>query len=185
MSTSTSQTLPLATGTWTLDPHHSSVTFVVRHLGLSNVHGRFDRFDASLVVGETLADTKVTADIELASVDTNQPDRDAHLLSTDFFRAELHPTMSFVSTTLSGDGEEYEMQGDLTLNGITKPVTLAVEFNGAAVHPGDGHLHSGFTATGEIKRGDFGVDFNMPLGMGKLALGEKVKIEIDVQFLAP
>jgi polyisoprenoid-binding protein YceI len=118
-------------------------------------------------------------------VDTNQPDRDAHLLGTDFFHAEAHPTMTFVSTDIVGNDEAYVMTGELVINGITRTVSFDVEFNGAEVFPGDQKLHSGFTATGEIKRGEFDIDFNMPLGMGKLALGEKVKVEIDAQFVAP
>lgn len=181
----TTQTLPLETGSWNLDVNHSGVDFSVRHLGLSNVRGRFDTFDAGLVVGETLADTKVTADIDMASVDTNQPDRDAHLQSTDFFKADEHPTMTFRSTEITGEGSDYEMTGDLTINGITNSVTFEVEFNGSEVHPGDGLVHAGFSATGEIRRNEFGIDFNMPLGMGKLALGEKVKVELELQFTAP
>ncbi len=184
-TTTTLQALPLPAGSWNLDPNHSGVDFSIRHLGLSNVRGRFDRFDAALVVGESLAETTVTAEIDMASVDTNQPDRDAHLKSTDFFRADENPTMSFRSTEITGDGFDYEMTGDLTINGITKPVTFAVEFNGSEVHPGDGLVHAGFSATGEIRRNEFGVDFNMPLGMGKLALGEKVKVELELQFTAP
>jgi polyisoprenoid-binding protein YceI len=182
MSTTTT---PIPTGTWTLDKNHSAITFTIRHLGLSNVHGQFDRFDATLEVGESLEDTKITATVDLSSVDTNQPDRDAHLLGTDFFHADAHPTMTFVSTRLSGHDAEYEMTGELVINGITRVVSFDVEFNGSEVFPGDQKLHSGFTATGEVKRGEFDIDFNMPLGMGKLALGEKVKVEIDVQFVAP
>jgi polyisoprenoid-binding protein YceI len=186
MSTETpANTLPLTTGTWTLDKNHSAISFAIRHLGLANVRGRFDRFNASLVVGESLSDTKVTATVDLSSVNTNQPDRDAHLLGTDFFHAEAHPSMTFVSTDIVGNNDSYVMTGELVINGITRIVSFDVEFNGAEVFPVDGSLHSGFIATGEIRRGDFDVDFNMPLGMGKLALGEKVKVEIDAQFVAP
>jgi polyisoprenoid-binding protein YceI len=178
-------TVPITTGTWTVDKNHSAISFAIRHLGLTNVRGRFDRFDATLVVGESLDDVKVTATVDLSSVNTNQPDRDAHLLGTDFFHADSHPTMTFVSTHIVGNGETYVMTGELVINGITRVVSFDVEFNGAEVFPGDQKLHSGFTATADIKRGDFDIDFNMPLGMGKLALGEKVKVEIDAQFVAP
>src|SRR4051794_1486018 len=100
--TTVSNTTGLPRGTWTIDKNHSAILFSIRHLGLSNVRGRFDRFDATLVVGESLEDTKLTATVDLSSVDTNQPDRDAHLLSTDFFHADAHPTMTFVSTDLVG-----------------------------------------------------------------------------------
>jgi polyisoprenoid-binding protein YceI len=179
-------TLPLTTGTWTFDPNHSSVHFKVRHLGLTNVRGRFNGVDAWLEVGDDLTDTRFGATIDIASIDTNQPDRDAHLRSTDFFGADEHPTMTFTSTSIREVGnDDYEADGDLTINGITKGVTLAVEFSGATTHPGDGKLHSGFIATSQILRDDFGIDFNMPLGVDKFALGKKIDVEIDVQFTEP
>jgi polyisoprenoid-binding protein YceI len=184
--TTTAPGVPLTTGTWRVDPNHSSVHFKIRHIGLTNVRGRFNSFDATLTVGETPADTMVEATIVMSSVDTNQPDRDAHLLGTDFFSAEAHPEMHFRSTEVraTGDGE-YEVDGDLTINGITKPVTLDVEFDGVEVFPGDGTTHAGFEATTTINRDDFGVDFNMPLGMDGLMLAKKVTIELDLQFVAP
>jgi polyisoprenoid-binding protein YceI len=179
-------TLPLTAGTWSLDPSHSGVTFKVRHLGLTNVHGRFNGVDAWLQVGDDVTSTRFGATIDISSIDTNNSDRDAHLLSTDFFAADAHPTMTFTSTAIREAGtDEYEADGDLTINGVTKPITLAVEFAGAAVHPGDGKLHSGFIATAKVLRDDFGIDFNMPLGIDKFALGKKIDVEIDVQFTAP
>ncbi len=179
-------TLPLTAGTWSFDPSHSGVHFKVRHLGLTNVHGRFNGVDAWLKVGEDLAGTSFGATIDIATIDTNNADRDAHLLSTDFFSADEHPTMTFTSTAIREAGSnEFEADGDLTINGVTKPVTLAVEFTGAADHPGDGKLHSGFIASTKILRDDFGIDFNMPLGVDKFALGKKIDVEIDVQFTAP
>lgn len=176
----------MAAGAWPVDPNHSGVHFKVRHIGLSNVRGRFNRFDATLTVGETLADTRVEATIEMSSVDTNQPDRDAHLLGTDFFSAEQHPLMTFRSSAVRDVGDDdYEVDGELTLNGITRPVTLEVEFLGSEVFPGDGKTHAGFSATTTITRDDFGVDFNMPLGMDKFALGKKITVELDLQFVAP
>ena len=179
-------TLPLPTGTYALDPAHSGVHFQVRHLGLSNVRGVFKSFTSSLTVGESLGATAVEAEVDLSSIDTAQPDRDAHLLSTDFFDAESNPTMTFRSTEVVETGrDEYEMRGDLTINGVTRPVTFDVEFNGSETFPADQKVHVGFSASGEVRRSDFGIDFNMPLGMDKLALGEKVKIELDAQFTAP
>ncbi len=182
----TTAVLPLKAGVWTLDPNHSGVHFRIRHLGLSNVRGRFDRFDATLEVGPDLASTKVSATIDMGSVDTNQPDRDAHLRSTDFFSTDQHPEMTFRSAGIRADGDDrYHLDGDLTINGTTKPVVLDVEFSGVEVFPADGSTHAGFSATTEINRNDFGVDFNMPLGMDKMALGQKVKVELDLQFVAP
>jgi polyisoprenoid-binding protein YceI len=179
-------TLPLTTGTWTFDPAHSGVQFKVRHLGLTNVHGRFNGVNAWLEVGDDLPSTRFGATIDIATIDTNNSDRDAHLQSTDFFAADAHPTMTFTSKEIRQAGDdEYEADGELTINGVTNPVTLAVEFTGATVHPGDGKLHSGFIATTKILRDDFGIDFNMPLGVDKFALGKKIDVEIDAQFTAP
>jgi len=181
------KTLPLAKGVWTLDANHSGVYFRVRHYGLSNVHGRFDRFDATLKVGgDRLADVQVEATVDMTSVNTNQPDRDAHLRSTDFFSADLHPEMVFRSIVVrEKSDDEYELEGDLAINGVERNIVLDVEFNGLEVFPGDNKTHAGFTATGMINREDFGVDFNMPLGMDRMALGQKVRIELELQFVAP
>jgi polyisoprenoid-binding protein YceI len=185
-TTTTATDLPLAAGTWAVDLDHSGVHFKVRHIGLSNVRGRFNRFDVTLTVGETLADTRVEATVELSSVDTNQPDRDAHLLSTNFFSAEQHPAMTFHSTAVRAAGEgEYQLDGELTVNGITRPVTLDVEFHGVEAYPLDGSTHAGFSATTTVDREDFGVDFNMPLGVDRFALGKKVAVELELQFVAP
>ena len=182
MTTTTELALP--SGTYALDAHHSSVNFQIKHLGLSNVRGTFKSFTATLDVGETLADVVVEAGVELASIDTGQPDRDTHLLGTDFFDADRNPTMAFRSTSITRtDVDRYDMTGDLTINGRTRQVTFHTEFNGTEVFPLDQSLHVGFTATGEVRRGDFGIDFNMPLGVDKLALGDKV--ELDIQFVAP
>ena len=186
MAVNAVSTLPIAAGTYAIDPNHSGVYFQIRHLGISNVRGMFKTFEAELVVGDALDDVRVTAAVDLSSVDTNQPDRDAHLLGTDFFHADTHPQMTFRSTAVRHVGDdEYEMDGDLEINGITKSVTLEVDFNGVELSPTDQHTHVGFSATGEVRRSDYGIDFNMPLGMGKLAISDKVKIEIDAQFVAP
>jgi polyisoprenoid-binding protein YceI len=176
----------LAKGRWTLDANHAAVSFSIRHLGLSRVRGRFERFAATLDVGGTLAETQIIATIDMASVNTGQPDRDVHLRSTDFFSVEQHPEMRFVSTALSGEGEMWQLAGELTLNGRTHPVTLAVEFNGAETFPGDGKQHAGFSATGKIRRSLYGIELGLtPLGMGKLALGDEVQVELEIQFVAP
>ena len=186
MSDSTATTsLPLATGTWTVDTAHSGIHFKVRHLGLSNVRGRFNGIDASLVVGEDLASTSVGATIDIATVDTNNADRDAHLLGTDFFTADKNPTLEFRSTKITEDGGAYTLDGELTINGVTRPVSFPVDFTGAEVFPATGNVHAGFYAETQVNRNDFGVDFNMPIGVDKLALGEKIKVELDLQFVAP
>jgi polyisoprenoid-binding protein YceI len=178
--------LPLRTGAWAVDHAHSAVLFSIRHLGLAKVRGRFDRFDASLDIGPTLAETQIEATIDMDSIDTNNDDRDAHLRSTDFFSTEIHPTMRFVSTAITGAGADWQLSGLLTLNGITKPITLSVEFNGLEDFPGRDMRLAGFSATGSLKRSEFGIDFGMmPLGVDKLALADEVKIELDLEFVEP
>ena len=178
-------TLPLATGTWTADPSHSTVGFTVRHLGLSKVRGRFESVTAQVTVGDDLASSNVTAEIDMASVSTGNKDRDAHLASTDFFGAENNPTMTFVSKEITGFGEQYKLAGELTLNGITKPVELDVEFFGTQVFPADQSTRAGFSATGSLSRKDFGIEFNMALGGDKVMISDKVALELDVQLVAP
>jgi polyisoprenoid-binding protein YceI len=177
--------LPLAPGTWELDAAHSAVTFKVRHLGLSNVRGRFRSFAVVLDVGATLAETKINATIDVTSIDTNQADRDAHLLSTDFFAADANPSIEFTSTAISRTGDQYSVAGDLTINGITLPATLAVEFTGVEIVPQDGLQHAGFLASTVVARDDFGIDFNMPLGFDQVAIGQKIAVEIDLEFTHP
>jgi polyisoprenoid-binding protein YceI len=185
MSTTTSA-LPLTSGAWTVDAAHSSVEFTVRHLGLSKVRGRFNDFDATLNVGESLDDVGISATIDLASVDTNNADRDAHLRSTDFFDTERHPRMTFASTAIAdrGDGA-YDLTGDLTINGVTQTVVLDVEFNGTEDYPLDASMHAGFSASGVLSRKTFGIEFDVPLGADKVAIGDKVNLDLEIQFVQP
>ena len=178
--------LGLRPGRWAIDYLHSAVLFSIRHLGLAKVRGRFDRFEASLDVGPTLAETRVEATVDLASINTNNADRDAHLRSTDFFSTDEHPEMHFVSQGIRPAGEEWQLQGELTLNGRTRPLSLEVEFNGVQEFPGQGKRHAGFSATGSLRRSEFGIEFGLlPIGMDTLALGDEVKIELDLEFVEP
>lgn len=181
----TTNQLPLSAGTWNVDPSHTTVGFTVRHLGLAKVRGRFDGVDASVVVGDDLISSQVSATIELGTVSTGNADRDGHLQSGDFFNAETNPKMTFVSNNIQGIGEDYTLVGDLTLNGITKPVELSVEFFGTSVFPMDQSTRAGFTATGNLSRKDYGIDFNVPLGGDKVMVSDKVALELDVQLVAP
>lgn len=169
-------TTTLAAGTWTIDPTHSEVGFTVRHLGLSKVRGRFNTFSAVATIAEDPSASSVSATVALSSVDTNQPDRDAHLKGTDFFGAESHPEMTFTSTTVSADG----LAGDLSINGITKPIELDLEVHGVTVDA-YGTTRAGFSASGVIKRSDFGIDFNMPIGLDGMMISDKVTIELEIQ----
>lgn len=172
--------LPLATGTWNIDKSHSAVEFSVRHLGLTNVRGRFDTFDGAIVVGDTLADTKVNAVIQLGSINTNSADRDAHLKGTDFFGVETHTDMVFESTGIDGSGDEYKLHGNLTMRGITKPITLDVEFEGETKDPWGGQ-RLGFSANGKIDRREFGLTWNQALEAGGVVVGNDIKISLEVQ----
>lgn len=134
--------LPLSPGHWELDPLHSAVNFTIRHLGIAKVRGRFEQFTAELHAGGTVDDVRVGAEIALASLDTGNPDRDAHTRSADLLDVEKRPTMTFRSTRVRGAGEEWSMEGELTIGDVTRPVTLAVEFGGLVDSPGDGRRHS-------------------------------------------
>jgi polyisoprenoid-binding protein YceI len=184
MTTGPAKTLPLVPGRWAVDPAHSSVGFSVRHLGVSKVRGRFNAFAVDVVVGTTLEQTSVTATIDVASIDTGVADRDAHVLSADIVDVARRPTIEFRSTHITEAGDGYELQGDLTIGEITKPVTLALELGGVGDFPG-GPRHAGFEATTQIRRKDFGIDVALPPGVSAVALGDVIKVEIDVQLLEP
>jgi len=183
MST-TDVTLPLVAGRWALDTNHSSVGFTIRHLGVSKVRGRFQRFDVDVVVGATLADTSVIATIDLASIDTGNADRDAHVLSADLLDVERRPTMTFRSTAVTEGGDGWRVDGDLTIGDVTRPLRLDVELGGVEEFPG-GPRHAGFEVTGELRRKEFGIDLAMPPGVSAVALGDVVKLELDIQLLEP
>lgn len=181
MTTTEPTTLPLAPGTWALDPFHSAVNFTIRHLGVSKVRGRFDDFTVDVVVGDTLETTSVSAVIQVASVNTGNSDRDAHVLAADMVDVALRPTLAFRSTAITGAGDEWELVGDLTIGEVTRPVTLAVELGGIEAHPAGGGRHAGFEATAQIRRQDFDL---MPAIPGAM-LGDVVKIELDLQLVEP
>ncbi|MET4704030.1 YceI family protein [Frigoribacterium sp. UYMn621] len=169
-------------GTWVLDPTHSEVTFSVKHLAISKVRGSFERFTATIVTAEDPANSTVEASIEVASVNTNQKDRDNHLRTNDFFKADEFPNMTFVSTSVVLDGDDITVAGDLTLRGVTKPVTLKGEFGGI-VTDGYGQTKAGFAASTKINRHDFGVSWNAALEAGGFTLGDDVSINFELQFV--
>ena len=170
------------TGTWTIDPVHSEVSFVVRHMMVSKVRGRFDKFEGTITTsGDPLAST-VTADVDLASVNTGNETRDNHIRSEDFFHVEKHPTMTFRSTGLRPDGEDYLLYGDLTLRGVTNPVTFRLELNGFGPDPYGG-TRAGFSATAEINRNDWNVSFNgaIPGSDNALILSDKITVNLEIE----
>ena len=169
----------LPTGTWNVDSTHSRVGFRVKHLGISTVRGEFGTYEGQLVVAD---DGTVTASgkVDVSSIDTSDADRDTHLKAPDFFDAESYPEITFESTSITAEDEDtYEITGDLTMHGVTKPITLTAEAGGSEVDP-FGNTRIGFEVTGEISRSDYGMKFNMALGSGNLAVSDKVKLDLDI-----
>jgi polyisoprenoid-binding protein YceI len=169
-------------GSYAIDKSHSTVEFVARHLMISKVRGRFTDYDGTVVIGEGPEDTSVEVSVDLASVDTNDPKRDDHLRSADFFEIDKHPRMTFKSTRVTQDGDGWKLTGDLTVRDVTRPVTLDVEFEGASTTPWNTSAF-GFSATGEIDRDDWGISWNAALETGGMLVGKKVKIELNVELL--
>jgi polyisoprenoid-binding protein YceI len=177
--TTVTAAFPLPRGRWVLDPYHSAVGFTIRHLGISKVRGHFARFEAELVTGETAEDCSVTATIALDSIDTGNAQRDEHVLAPDMLDVASRPTMTFRSTQVQGEGEDWSLAGELTIGDVTQPVLLKVDFGGFGDSPVDGRRHAGFEATGELRRSDYG------LGFAPTILGDLVKIHLDMQFIEP
>jgi polyisoprenoid-binding protein YceI len=169
-------------GTWAIDPVHSEVSFTVRHMMVSKVRGRFDTFEGTIVTAANPLDSTVTASVDLSSINTGQEQRDAHIRSADFFEVEKHTHMTFASTGIRVDGGDFLLDGDLTLKGITRPVTFKLDVNGFGPDAYGG-TRVGFSATTEINRSDFGVNFNGPIpGVpGGVAVSEKVTINLEIE----
>ena len=169
-----------------VDRAHSKVLFKVRHLGISNVTGQFKTFDASIEMDpEDLSTLKARAVIDVASVDTEVETRDKHLRSADFFDAENHPKIEFVSTKAEVVGEnEVKLYGGLTIRGVTKPVVLDAVLGGVITDP-RGNLRTAFTASGTINRKDFGVSWNQLLDNGGMVVADEVRIEIELEAIKP
>jgi polyisoprenoid-binding protein YceI len=175
-------TLPagLTTGTWAIDAAHSHVEFTARHLMVSKVRGRFGTFAGQIVVADDPAASSVAVTIDPASVDTNEPKRDEHLRTNDFFAIADHPQWSFTSTAIRADGDDWVVTGDLTMRGVTRSVDLEVEFNGVAKDPWGG-TRAGFSAQVELSRKDWGIDFNAALETGGVVVGDKIKINLEIE----
>jgi polyisoprenoid-binding protein YceI len=178
--TTTTTTTPVPVGTWDLDVAHSHVGFTVRHLMVSKVRGTFKDFHADIVTADDPRQSKLSATVQMASIDTGDDGRDQHLRTGDFFDIENFPTMTFASTAIEGAGSEYRVTGDLTLKSVTKPVTFDLEVGGVQQDPW-GNTKAGFTMTGSINRKDFGMEYNAVLESGGVMVGDKVTIEIDVE----
>ena len=176
-------TIPeLAAGTWTIDPAHTEVGFSVRHLMVSKVKGTFKSFEGSITVPEDVSRASVEVKVDMASIDTGEENRDNHLRSGDFFSTDEFPHMTFSSTSVTKAGSDYQVEGNLSIHGVTKPATLDVEFNGVGPDPWGG-VRAGFSAVTEISRKEFGIDIDMPLEGGGVVVGDKIKIMLEVEAI--
>ena len=171
--------LPLP-GTYAIDASHTHVGFTVRHMMVSKVRGQFDKFDGTVVIAEDPTQSSVNVTVEVDSINTNDENRDGHLKSADFFNTEANKQLTFVSTAVRPDGSKWDVDGDATLNGVTKQITLVVDFEGALIDPYN-NLRIGFSATGEINREDFGLSWNAALETGGVVVGKQVKLEIEAE----
>ena len=178
------ETPTTARTTWSIDPTHSNVEFAVRHLMITTVKGRFTAVEGTVVLDEANpAASAAEITVQVASIDTREPQRDAHLRSADFFDVEKYPTLTFRSSgarDVTADG--FTLAGDLTIHGVTRPVTLEVIHEGRARDPWGGE-RAGYAATTRIKRSDFGLTWNQLLETGGLAVSDEVKISLDVELV--
>ena len=173
-------TATIPAGTWTIDSVHSQIGFSIRHLAISKVKGHFDEFSGEITSDGTLEGTSVSAEITVASINTKVKDRDAHLVSADFFDAENYPVITFVSTSITPQGDDVVVVGDLTIRGVTKSISIALEFGGVT-----GDLYGRTIAAAEgsttIVREDFGLTYNATLETGGLLLGPDVAVHLEIE----
>jgi polyisoprenoid-binding protein YceI len=169
-------------GTWAVDASHTTVGFVARHLGVAKTRGRFSEVSGAAVIGERPENSSVEVSIATASVDSRDEKRDEHLRSADFFDVAQFPAITFRSTGIRADGDGWKLDGDLTIKGVTRPVVLDVEFDGASPDPWGG-VRAGFTATTQVDREDWGLTWNVALETGGLLVGKKVKLELEVELV--
>lgn len=173
----------MATIKWTIDPTHSEVGFKVKHMMFTNVSGQFDTYDATITTEDfDFTTSKIEFSANIDSINTGNSDRDNHLKSADFFDAEKNPKLTFVSSSLVKKGDDHELKGELTINGITKTVKLETEVSGLLKDPW-GNTKVGLNATGKINRTDFGLTWNSALETGGVLVSEEVKLNIELQFL--
>jgi polyisoprenoid-binding protein YceI len=181
-TTATALPATLTPGTYVIDPAHSDIGFVARHAMVTKVRGRFTELEGSIVIGQDAASSSAEATLNVASITTNQADRDAHLRSGDFFDVEKYPTISFRSTGVRVDGAGYLLDGELTIKDVTKPITLEVEFGGVATDP-FGNVRAGFSAEVDVEREEWGLTWNAALETGGVLVSKKVKLQVDVSAI--
>lgn len=179
MTTATASSTYIA-GTWEIDPSHSDASFIVRHMMVSKVRGNFTSFSGKIVTAENPLESRASATIDMSSITTGNEQRDDHIRSADFFEVEKYPTMTYNSTAIRANGDEYVVEGELTLHGVTRAVELAVEVNGFGPDSFGG-TRAGFSATGELNRRDFGIDISMPLDGGGVVVGDKIQLVLEIE----
>jgi polyisoprenoid-binding protein YceI len=168
--------------TWNIDPVHSEVGFSARHMMVSKVRGRFTNFSGQLVTANDPTASSVTAEIDLRSISTGNEQRDDHIRSADFFEVETYPTMTYRSTGIRVEDSEYILDGELTLKGVTRSVPLRLELNGFGPDAYGG-VRAGFTATGELNRRDFNVNFSAPMSNGGAVVSDKIGLHLEVEAI--
>ena len=179
-SATTTQIPGYVVGTWDIDAAHSTVGFSVRHMMVSKVRGYFRTFSGEIVTAADPAQSTVHATIDMDSIDTRQEQRDAHIKSADFFDVGNHTVMEFRSTAVRTHGEDWVVEGELTLKGNTKPVVLNLELNGFGADAYGGY-RAGFSAKTDISRKEFGVDIDMPMDGGGVVVGDKITVELEIE----
>lgn len=176
-------TITAPSGTYTIDPTHSRIGFVARHAMVTKVRGSFNEFEGTgHLDADNPANSSLNLTIQAASIDTRNADRDGHLRSNDFFDMESHPLITFVSTSVAPVGDEFSVTGDLTIKGVTKPVTVVFEYTGTAVDP-FGNTRLGLEGSTTINRKDWGITWNAALDAGGVLVGEKVTLEFEVSAI--
>jgi polyisoprenoid-binding protein YceI len=170
------------TGTWRIDPVHSDVAFTVRHMMVSKLRGHFTRIQGELVLASDPLASTVTATIDLASIDTNNPQRDDDLRSANFLEIQTHPTMTYRSTGIRHGEDGFDVDGELSLHGVTRQVPLALVVNGFTRDPYGG-TRAGFSATAELDRKDFGITTNIPMDGGGVVIGDRIQIYIEIEAI--
>lgn len=166
---------------WTIDPAHSEIGFSVKHMMISKVKGSFESFEAVVEANEEdLSGALIDFKINVASINTNNEDRDNHLRSVDFFDVENYPEIKFSANDITKKGSEYELTGDLTIKGVTRPVTFEVEYGGKGTNPW-GQEVVAFSAEGKVNRRDFGLTWNQALETGGVLVGEDIKISLELE----
>lgn len=174
----------MATTKWAIDPTHSEIGFKVKHMMFTNVSGKFETYEADITTeDDDFTQSKISFTANVASINTNNADRDHHLKSADFFDAENHPKLTFVSTTFTKtNDDEYELTGELSLHGITKTVKLPAEFSGLMKDPW-GNTKAGLNISGKINRKDWGLNWNSALETGGVLVSEEARLNIELQLL--